>query len=94
MLVLYTDALTEAFGVDGKVLGEDRLLKIVENLPTGDAREFGSRVLQGVRAFSGGSPAEDDETILVLKFSAARNRTPGVREKLTAYAKLLGLKSI
>ena len=94
MLVLYTDALTEATSVDGTLLGEDGLLRIVAGLATDQVRELGSGLLQAVKAFSGGEVAQDDVTLLALKFSITRRRTPGVREKLTAYAKLLGLKPV
>lgn len=92
LIILYTDALTEAHDIQGKFLGEDGLLRIVSGLATDHIREIGGSLLQGIRDFSGSCPAEDDVTILVLKFIAGRRRTPGVREKLNAYAKLLGLK--
>jgi serine phosphatase RsbU (regulator of sigma subunit) len=94
MLVFYTDALTEAHGVDGGLLGEEGLLRIVAELDTDHVREFGRRALQAVQTYSGGQAAQDDVTLLALKFSTVRRRTPGVREKLTAYAKLLGLKPV
>lgn len=92
LLVLYTDALTEVHGNDDKLLAEEGLLRIVSRIGTNQVREFGNRLLQGIREFSDGRPAEDDLTILVLKFVSNRWRTPSVREKLNAYAKLLGLK--
>jgi serine phosphatase RsbU (regulator of sigma subunit) len=94
LLVLYTDALTEAHSADGRMLGEEGLRNILARLPANNVREFGSRVLREVRAFSGGLPAEDDETIIVVKFSDSHRRIPGIREKWTAYAKLLGLKAV
>src|SRR5262245_40536140 len=94
LIVFYTDALTEAHGVGGGVLGEEGLLGIVGRLPTDHVRDFGAGVLQGVRAFSGGSPVADDEPIMVLKLSSSRTRTPRLRSKLNAYAKLLRLKPV
>jgi serine phosphatase RsbU (regulator of sigma subunit) len=94
LLVFYTDALTEAHGAGGGVLGEKGLLDIVTRLPAVNVRELGSGVLQGIRNFSAGCPTEDDETIMVMKFSTSRKQTPGFTEKLNAYAKLLGLKPV
>jgi serine phosphatase RsbU (regulator of sigma subunit) len=94
LLVLYTDALTEAHGDEDQMLGEEGLLRIVSGIATDQVREFGGRLLQSVGEFTRHRPAEDDVTILVLKFVASRRRFPGVREKLNAYAKLLGLKSV
>src|SRR5262245_7025571 len=69
LLVAYTDALTAAHSAGGGVLGEEGLRAIVGRLRTDHVREFGIGVLQGIRTFSGGSPVDDDETIIVLKFS-------------------------
>jgi sigma-B regulation protein RsbU (phosphoserine phosphatase) len=94
LLLFYSDALTEAHSSDGRMLGEEGLRNIVAGLPANNVREFGGRVLREVRAFAGGHPAEDDETIMVMRFSDSRMRIPSVREKLNAYAKLLGLKAV
>jgi serine phosphatase RsbU (regulator of sigma subunit) len=90
---MYTDAFTEAHGCDDTMLKEEGLLRIVSDISTNHVREFGGGLLQGIREFRRNCPAEDDVTLLVLKFVTGRQRTPGIREKLNAYAKLLGLKS-
>jgi len=95
LLVLYTDALIEARDGNGEMLGEQNLLRLVsETATTGTVREFGRGMLQGLRDFCRSRSLEDDLTILVLKFVSGRRRTPTVREKLNAYAKLLRLKSV
>jgi serine phosphatase RsbU (regulator of sigma subunit) len=92
LLLMYTDALTEARGENDQLLGEAGLRRIASSLATDHVREFGSGLLEKISAYSQNAPAEDDLTILVLKFVGGRRRTPGLREKLNAYAKLLGLK--
>ena len=94
LLVLYTDALTEAQSREDKLLGAEGLLKIVAITPTDRVREFGHAVLERIHDFTGGQPAEDDVTILVLKFSDSHRRFPGLHEKMTAYAKWIGLRSV
>ena len=94
LLVFYTDALTEARGTDGSLLGEEGLKKLATHLPTDHVRRFGSSLLEAVSTFSGGSPSQDDTSLLVLRFSAASRRTPGLREKLKAYAKMAGLLTV
>lgn len=94
LFLLYTDGLTEARGDDDRLLGEEGLLRIASELATDDLREFGRALLQGVRDFRRDRPDEDDVTVLAFKFVAGPRRTPGVREKLNAYAKLLGLKRV
>lgn len=93
LFVLYTDGVTEARGDDDKMLGEEGLIRIVSGITLDSVRDFGGRLLRGVQEFARNRPSEDDLTILVFKFAAGRRRTPGVREKLNAYAKLLGLKA-
>ena len=94
LLVFYTDALIEANDPSGRFLGEIGLQRIVAASPQNDLRKFGTAVLDGVRQFSGDRPAEDDVTLLALRFSASNRRLPGFAEKLNAYAKLIGLKSV
>jgi len=95
VLVLYTDALTEARSENGEMLGEQGLLKLISGIATtGTVLEFGRRILHEIRGFCGSQPVEDDLTILVLKFVSGRRHTPTIGEKLNAYAKLLRLKSV
>jgi hypothetical protein len=49
-------------------------------------------VLDGVREYSSGRPFEDDVTIMVLRFSKAQRRIPGLIERLKGYARVLGLR--
>jgi phosphoserine phosphatase RsbU/P len=92
ILILYTDALTEARGRNDELLGENDLLQIVARQPTDDVRSLGHGLLEGVMEFSGDRPLEDDATIFIFKFSSARRRFPGWRERFAGYAKVLGLR--
>jgi len=95
IVVLYTDALIEARDRLGNLLGEQNLLQLVSRVTTTDSvREFGRGILNSLRDVCGSDPDEDDLTILVLKFVAGRRRTSSVVEKLNAYAKMLGLRSV
>jgi serine phosphatase RsbU (regulator of sigma subunit) len=94
LLVLYTDALTEARDADGRLLGEQGLLGLASGISTDSANLVAASLLDRVRDFSGHAPREDDLTILVLKFVNRSRKRRGVREKLDAYVKLLGLKSV
>ncbi|MFO0918445.1 MAG: PP2C family protein-serine/threonine phosphatase [Planctomycetaceae bacterium] len=94
LLVLYTDAMTEARGDEDQMLDSAGLLRMASRLKTDRVREFGSELLSSVREFRGNRPAEDDVSLLVLRFVTGRRRTPGVSEKLNAYAKMLGFKPV
>lgn len=94
LLVFYTDALTEARGTDDQLLGEKGLLRFAQETPTGQSRDFSRGLLERVREYTGNRPADDDVTILVMRYAAGRAWSPGLVEKLNAYAKLIGLKSV
>ncbi len=70
LMVLYTDGLTEAENASGDELGVERLRDIVSSLDVAGADGLCSRVLDGVRAFTGGVPLADDATIVILKKEA------------------------
>jgi serine phosphatase RsbU (regulator of sigma subunit) len=94
LVVLYTDGLTETIQDDETLLGEAGLLEIVSAIPTADTNAFGRTLVQRLRNSRGNRLNEDDVTLLVLKFVAAHRRSPGVLEKLNAYAKVLGIRAI
>ena len=93
ILILYTDGLTEAHRGGGALPGESALLRIVAGLPTNDVQALSRGIVAAVTDHSGGRPFEDDATILVVRFSAACRRFPGLWERLRGYARLLGLKA-
>jgi sigma-B regulation protein RsbU (phosphoserine phosphatase) len=65
-LVLYTDGITEAFSPTGELFGTGRLDAILAARPE-NATAVVMKILEGVGRFTGGSPATDDRTILVLR---------------------------
>jgi phosphoserine phosphatase RsbU/P len=88
-LVLYTDALTEAAGIDGKLLAESGLLELVGQVPpTASPAEFGRLLLQRIRSYAQSSSLSDDTTILVFQFTKTRHRY-GVGERLSAWRRLI-----
>lgn len=93
IILFYTDALTEAPGPGGDLLGERGLLDLVQRQPTADVRQFARGLLSGVRGLSSG-PATDDMTFLAIRFTSRPRRQIGSREKLKAYAKMLRLKPV
>lgn len=94
LFLLYTDALTEARNQEDKLLGEAGLLNLVQSLPVTNVRDLRQGILASLQAYSGNQPADDDVTLLVLRYTRSGWRFPSVSEKLNAYAKLLRLKSV
>lgn len=67
-LILYTDGVTEAHDAAGKMFGVERLDRVLENCAVG-AGDLLRSVLDELEAFTGGRPAHDDRTLLVLKIA-------------------------
>jgi len=67
LLVVYTDALSEASNPAGRPLEEEGLLELARALPTHSPQAFGQGLLAAVQDYRNGSPTDDDETLLVLQ---------------------------
>jgi serine phosphatase RsbU (regulator of sigma subunit) len=67
VLVLRTDGVEDARGVDDRRFGEDRVVAAVGAAADGTAEEVASRVDAAVDAHEGGRPRRDDRAIVVLR---------------------------
>ena len=67
ILALFTDGLVDARNEAGDRFGEERVLSHVRNLRTQTAREILEAVFTDIAAFTGGAPASDDRTLVLLK---------------------------
>lgn len=67
VLVLYSDGLTEAMDRSRDFYGEDRLYHTLARHAGLDAPALLEALLEDVRQFTGGQPAHDDLTLLVVK---------------------------
>src|SRR5206468_1813542 len=94
LVLLYTDALTEAEDAGGRQLGEAGLLELVRGLDPANPAALPAALVATLDAFRGGRPAGDDLTYLLLHHNAGPSRPPGLLESLNVYAKVLGLKSV
>jgi len=81
-LILYTDGVTEATNEQQDTFSTDRLVGMLDNLNEADPPYAAiRRILDAVRAFSGGEPQSDDITILALQY---RGQTDGARIRQVA----------
>src|SRR5262245_14156592 len=94
LVLLYTDALTEAEDAAGRQLGEAGLLDLVRRLDPTNPAAVPATLVAELDAFRGGRPAGDDLTFLLLHHNVGPTRPPGLLETLSVYAKVLGLKSV
>jgi len=67
ILALFTDGLVDARNEIGERFGEPRVLSHVTNLRSRPAREILEAVFTDIAAFTGGVPATDDRTLVLLK---------------------------
>ena len=67
ILCLFTDGLADARGPSGERFGEPRVLSHVVNLRSRPARHILEAVFTDIAAFTGGAPANDDRTLVLLK---------------------------
>ena len=68
-VILFTDGVTEACGLEGEEFGEARLLHLLEDHRALSADELQAKILEVVGEFSGGR-WQDDATLLVLAVGA------------------------
>ena len=93
-VLIYTDALTESMGGDGRMLGEEGLLAIVGGLDLAEPNQVGPSLLEGLKEHRGGRRADDDATVLILHHNGGPPRRASIGEKLDVYAKVFGLKDV
>ncbi len=68
VLVLFSDGVTEARGVDGEQeFGEDRLISVVQGERDGSVDDIIERIRGEILSFSNGSPASDDITLVLAR---------------------------
>jgi sigma-B regulation protein RsbU (phosphoserine phosphatase) len=72
LVILYTDGISEAEGVNGTQLGMNGLIELVRALPVSSPVEAGSALIASIEQYRGSAPAQDDETVIVLRRSAMR----------------------
>jgi phosphoserine phosphatase RsbU/P len=66
-LFFYTDGLTEARNAGGEEYGEERLARLLEGIPAGDATSMVRAVEAAIQAFTGPVPRHDDITFLIIR---------------------------
>jgi hypothetical protein len=87
-LINYTDALIESCDADGKMLGEDGLLRIINLLGDVPAEKLIPSLLQEISERFPENLAADDVTLLVVRANG-RALHFSLREKLDAFGRFL-----
>lgn len=88
-LLLYTDAYTECYGQDDKLLGEIGLLNLVQQIPlTHTVSLFGAELNRLMRGLHENWLDDDDTTLIAVQFTKERRKL-GVFEKMLGYWRLI-----
>ena len=69
LLIFYTDGISDATDDKGFALGVDGLLEVVRGLSIESPMAAGMTLLGLVDAFRRGTPASDDETLIVWRLA-------------------------
>lgn len=91
VVVMYTDALMEAGGVDGAQLGTRGLLALCDGLEEHTPERIAEGLLSRVKGATGGAPLDDDATVLVLRHTAQDPPRQTVVERARALGRMIGL---
>lgn len=88
LVVCYTDALIEAQDAEGKMLGQEGLLRIFQSLRVTDAATLTNELLEAVGRGREGNLRNDDCTVLLLRPTGKRVALP-LKQKLRAAARFV-----
>ncbi len=91
LVLIYSDAVTEARNPDGKLLGADGFLEQVRQIDAARPDAFCHAVLGAIRAYRNDAPAEDDVTVVLLHHNAGRPARQSIGEMLMVMGKMVGL---
>ena len=94
LVVMLSDGLTEARDPSGSTLGEEGLLRLLQEIPERDPAFLAEELRRKVDAYRAGRPPGDDETLIVLEHTAVEVTppTPSLGDRLRMLASRLGLQ--
>ncbi len=76
-LILYSDGVSDAAGMNDETFGEERLLRCLGPASTMDPERLIDHVLGEVRAFAADRPQFDDITLLVVRYAGEAESAAG-----------------
>lgn len=94
LVLIYTDGVVEAESPEGEMLGPEGLRRMLEQSDPHRPATLSANLLEWINRFRGATPAEDDQTLILLHHTAAGPRPPKLLELPTVAAKMLGLRRI
>jgi sigma-B regulation protein RsbU (phosphoserine phosphatase) len=68
ILLVYSDGINESGNPQGECYGNDRLFSLISHPAAAHPADLGVLILEAVQSFRGEARAEDDQTLLILKY--------------------------
>ena len=94
IVVVYTDALTDAVREVGRPLLEEGLLEMVRYVDPANPADLGRDLLDRLDHYRGDRRADDDVTVLTIHHTASHPPRLSLGQTLDVYAKVFGLKRV
>jgi phosphoserine phosphatase RsbU/P len=85
-IVYLSDGIVEAQDENGEPLGFDQLERLLTGREDATADEIRNAILDAVAKHSGSRPADDDRTVMVIRFETLNLDLSGVEEQVAALA--------
>ncbi len=89
LILAYTDAVNEARTVDGRMLGEEGLVSMLQELDARTPDALIPTILERLDHFRNHAPADDDVTLLLMRHNGTAVQAPLLR-RLAASVRFLG----
>lgn len=91
LVLVMTDGLLEARGQDGRMLGEEGLLEMLQELDPSRPQSLQNALIEKVAQYRGGAAADDDLTLVLLHHNGANPPVYSVGTYAKAIAKMMGI---
>lgn len=90
LVLVYTDAVTEARAPDGTLLGEEGLLRLMKEIVATEPARLIPTVVAKLSVWRGGEQPDDDMTLLLLRHNGVASQAPYF-ERLWAPVRFFGI---
>jgi serine phosphatase RsbU (regulator of sigma subunit) len=94
LVLVYTDGLIEARNRSDELLSEDGLLRFVQAIAPSEPERLGAELLEKLDRWRDGQPADDDQTLIVLRQNGSDAPRLTLRTGLRVMSKLIGLRGV
>lgn len=91
LVLMFSDAVTEAINDQDRMLGVQGLLSALAAIPAADPPRMLNQLIEVLSQYRGGMPANDDQTLLLLHHNANNPPRLSLSGRLRAVARMIGL---